>query len=603
MEWEEKIAAVKEQVSDLVDEEQRILESLSSHRRRPIRQYFGPRVSHNLPPVRHYSTKPSLATDENLPWNDSQPDNHTLPETDNEHLADPAAAVEEELIDDLNQENNSRTANNSAPDWAVNDVLRLQAIQKLAVRQLAIRLLLRPSVAHNYAGTQMNYGVDSSLPQLNIRELFQELNSVRRRMHHLKESKDAYIGDLVQDIPLSQVREAEKQVDQLDTELGRDIGLCFHQKMSVQELLLRISNNLIRSPEPDRPKAFRFMIMGLTKMRQNDVVNLMLKSILPNYFSLKFSLIIAILTHFRKSKDLKNFDLFLQMLRGEGYPANLGKSDFFRTKEVNGVEVTVPPIDNYNLVIYSTLIVSALRFDQPERADAWYQVARNTGFVDSFATLYAYLKFYIIRNDWEKGVNVLRRALAFIVSSENHRPRRVERLVVLMVQLCDANGQGHVSEALISAFVHSGFDRKAPEAQLDCAFPSDPDYNRWKSVPESAGVDRLELPVSAKCFTFASTIGPQADELFGITGPSFSQRKQLLNREFSEGVLSVALNTHLHPKPDPHIGPGAAPKFYYIRRSALAKYGQHNEVKALRSEVEELKEAVAQLKGSISQSV
>lgn len=596
-EWEEKIAAVKAQVSELEDEEHRILESLSSHKRRPIGQYFGRRVSHKLPPVRHYSTAPNLAREKDQPRSDASPDGRILLEVYNEFLANSSTAVENELMDDVQEQNDSLTAADSMPRWATRDVLRLQAIQKLAVRQLSIRLLLRPSVAHNYAGTNMNYAADFELPRINIHGLFKELNSIRRRIRHLKESKDAYIGDLVEDLPVSRLRAAQEERDKLDAELKQDIWLCYHHQMSLEELLVRLSRNLLRSPLPDRPAAFKQMVTVFSDMHQNDVVHLVLKSILPNYFTINFSLIIAILTCFRKSKDLKNFDLFLQMLRGEGYPVNIGKN-YFKTKEVNGIEVTVPPLENYNLVIYSALITAALRFDQPERADAWHHVARNTGFMDNFATMYAYLKFYTIRNDWEKGVNVLRRALAFMVSSANHRQGRVERMIMWMIELCDACGQSRVSDALISAFVHSGFDRKAPERQLDCVTSVDP--RRWNSIPESVGVDRLELPVSAKCSIFTSIIGSQADELLGTTEPSVSKQQQRMMSQFSQGVLSSALPTapvQTQPPNHDHGELGSVSKYYYVKKPAPDE-GRQDEVKALNAEVARLKEVVAQLKES-----
>ncbi|RMJ28502.1 hypothetical protein PHISP_00629 [Aspergillus sp. HF37] len=595
-EWEEKIAAVKTQVSELKDEEHRILESLSSHKRRPIGQYFGRRVSHNLPPVRHYSTAPSLARENDQPRRDTLPDGRISLEVYNEFLANSSAAIENELMDDVKEQNDSLTAADYIPGWASSDVLRVQAIHKLAVKQLAIRLLLRPSVAHNYAGTNMNYEADFELPRLNIHGLFRELNTIRRRIRHLKESKYARISDLVEDLPLSRLRTAQKKRDELDAELEQDVSLCYHHQMSLEELLVRLSGNLMRSPVPDRPKAFKTMVMGFSKMRQNDVVQLILKSILPNYFTINFSLIIAILTFFRKSKDLKNFDLFLQMLRGEGYPVNMGKS-YFKTKQVNGIDVTVPPIENYNTVIYSTLITAALRFDQPERADAWHHVARNTGFMDNFATVYAYLKFYTIRNDWEKGMNVLRRALAFMVSADHRNQTRVERLVLLMVELCDACGQSRVSDALISAFVQSGLDRKARERQLDCTTSVDP--GRWNSIPESEGVDRSELPVFAKCSIFTSIIGSQADELLETAGPSVSkQQQQLMKGQFSQGVLSSAFAAApVQTQPPNQAELGSASKYYYVKKPALDE-GRQDEIKSLTAEVARLKEVVSKLNAS-----
>ena len=112
----------------------------------------------------------------------------------------------------------------------------------------------------------------------------------------------------------------------------------------------------------------------------------LLRTLLPHRFHLSTSLIITVLNFYRRSKNLKDFDLFLQMLTGEGWSANLGALAPYVRRKVNGLEVVVPPMDSNNVLIYSELIICALRFNQPDRADAWLQAARRVGFFDNFNT-------------------------------------------------------------------------------------------------------------------------------------------------------------------------------------------------------------------------
>lgn len=593
-EWEEKIAAEKKEVSALVDEEKRILESLSRRRR-----YINPDFRHRLRPpqhsVRHYSTAAAQSSaQEEQSERDHKADSPILNEACDRFIEEPNVVEENELPDDTVVQDGHLTGDEDMPSWVTGDKRRLQAIQKLSLRQLAIRLLLRPSVAHSYAGLQKNHAADFNLPKLNAQGLLSELNYLRRRISGLKELEDAPIDDLAPDLRMTQFRKAQEVCEELDAKLRHDFGQCHRQQISIEELLVRVARNMIQSPNPDRPAAFMLMIMGFSKMRQNDVVQLILRSILPHYFTLNFSLIIAIIAFFRQSKDLKGFDLFLQMLRGKGYPVNLGHKRCFRSKVVNGIEITVPPQDNYNVVIYSSLITAALRFDQPERADAWHKYGRNIGFMDNFATMYSYLKFYSIRKNWEVGTSVLRRALAFLGSTDKLDYQRVVRLIMLMVKLCDSCKKDHVSEALISAFISSGFDRDAPSKQLDCEFPSDPTYQRWMNAPES-GIEAWKLSITEKCSIFTGIIGPQADLLFGHTVDGTTKQHQdhmlaqysrniLLSTLGESGMETQSLN---EDKTDP------VPKSLYTKP---VHTGESEDIKTLKSEIQQLKEMVFQLK-------
>ena len=237
------------------------------------------------------------------------------------------------------------------------------------------------------------------------------------------------------------------------------------------------------------------MIIAFTKTRQNDLAQLVIKTILPYKFEMSASLILAILNFFRKTKDLKGFDLFLKMLEGKGYPINMGTLGLYKKRVVNGLEISVPPVHSANIVVYAALIKACLRFDQPDRADAYLLVARSAGYMDDFAILMAYLEFCTVRKNWERGRQVLQRVLAFITSTTEHPPARVERLIVLMIQLCDTCQMLDLSEALIKAAVHSGFSSDLPSRQADIVSEADPDSHRWWVAAQDAPPSQLDAPL------------------------------------------------------------------------------------------------------------
>ncbi|RJE20679.1 hypothetical protein PHISCL_06978 [Aspergillus sclerotialis] len=596
-EWEEKIAAVNKQVSDLEDEEKRLLEALL-RRRRPVIDYARRRMSPGLFPVRHYSTAPNLAYKKGYSLQSERPsDCNVFKEEDNKYLMNFSRTFE-----DAQDENGDVSDAYSFPPWVTGDELRVQAIQKLAVKQLAIRFLLRPSVSHTYEGNRMTYQGDNSLPRLNLNDLFLELNSVRHRIGRLKGSDDTPFDDLVEDLPLSRRQAAERRCEELDAEVAEDIGLCARHEMSLEELLLRLSNNLIQSPIPDRPKAFRLMITAFTEMRQNDLVYLILKTLLYHRFLIDTPLIIAIISFYSRVKDLSQFDFFLDTLRGEGCAVNLGRSAYYILRNVNGVQVTTPPIDNY-LAVYERLITAALRFDQPHRADAWLQIVRRTGFMDNFNLLFAYMNFYAMRKDWQKGSETMRRALAFMASPDNHIGPKVERLIILMVHLCDSCRRFSVSHELIRAFVLSGFDVNAAIKQNGALFKRDSFRRRWK-IADYQDHASQKRSLSEKCHTFLDIIYKRLGEpaMVGNNGyepanDGFAparkgplrqrQAAAQLFQHSQNALTSTILGTFQHVNPN---------KFYagHVEREGDLK-NHSKQIKAMQNEIAELKSIVSQI--------
>ncbi|KAJ5423971.1 hypothetical protein N7491_009187 [Penicillium cf. griseofulvum] len=421
-------------------------------------------------------------------------------------------AEEDEHTIDEQDESEIFLPQETLPSWVLEDDLRLKAIQKLALRQFAIRILLRPAIAHRYSGISMNYAADFETP-----------------------------SDITQDYAASQLGEMQRERETLDAELTNDIQVYTSQQMSLQELLMRISNNILSSRDPDRPTAFRLMIMAFGQTRQNDLVELLLRTLLPNRFFLNPSLVITIITFFRKSKNLKDFDLFLKMLGGEGYSVNLGSRGVYKHRTVNGMDLIVPSLNSSNPVIYAALIGAALRFDQPDRADAWLQAARGGGFFDSWETLFTYLRFYSIRRDWDKGVNVLKRAVTYLLSSTDHRVDSVERLLGRMVGLCDSCDRLDASDALVRAAVHSGFDPRLLSRQSDSGPFVHADPKRWSKAAKQTPRENIDRPLWQKCYDFGNTFGEYLSKIEVPAENTFARRNAKLADQHADNALFTAL--------------------------------------------------------------
>lgn len=575
--WDEKIAAVKAEVSELVDEEQRILASLQSRREH--------RGLDRLIQSRGFSSVPRFPLGIHSPpgFNRSIRAFHT---DRGRHSAVGARLNESQTADnehEIDEEDESEIflLQETLPSWVLEDDLRLKAIQKLALRQFAIRLLLRPAIAHRYSGISMNYAADFETPQVNVSQLLEELNHIRNRMNALKTQKDAVFSDVTKDYAASTLGEMQREREALDAELTNDIRTYTSQQMSLQELLLRISNNILSSRDPDRPTAFRHMIMAFGQTRQNDLVEMLLRTLLPNRFYLNPSLVTTIVTFFRKSKNLKDFDLFLKMLGGEGYSVNLGSRGVYKHRTVNGLDIIVPPLNSSNPVIYAALIGAALRFDQPERADAWLQAARGRGFFDSWETLFTYLRFYSLRRDWEKGANVLKRAVTYLVSSTDHRIESVERLLTRMVGLCDSCDRLDASDALVKAAVHSGFDPKLLSRQSDSAPFVNPDANRWFKASKKTPKENIDRPLWQKCYDFGNTFSEYLSQIEVPAENTFTRHNAKLADQHADNAMSAALGHGRKP-----AGSGQKP----------SGNASNDDISNLKDEVAHLRELVYELR-------
>ncbi|PYH44522.1 uncharacterized protein BP01DRAFT_67781 [Aspergillus saccharolyticus JOP 1030-1] len=543
-EWEEKIAAAKGEVNALLDEEERLVEAIFARR-----SQGGDAASPTL--RAGTQTRP---TSHRYQWPTTNLSSRSYHTSRKAALSKSSQYIDENSIEQLDkisedpllevteEDNLWHLEDFDTPQWLKESLVRQKAIRKLALKQLAIRLLVRRGVAHSYQGLQMKYAVDYSMPVANVPELLSHLDKLRNRMKDVKASKRANIDDLEAEMNALSAQEQVTERHKLDGEIFRDTNLYLSNRMSLQELLLRLANNLTKCTNPDRSLALKHMLLAFTKTRENDICELILHAIIPHKFPLTSSLIISILNFFRKSKNLKGFDLFLRQLSGEGYPLDMGNLGLYKSVVVNGIEIQVPPVDSANAVIYGTLIRSCLRFNQPDRADAYLQVSRASGYMDDYATLSSYLGFYAIRFDWPRGIQALQRTVAFIGSTTEHRPTRVERLIVKMVYLCDECGQPELSNKIIEAFVKSGFHWKCAEKQLDLSFKRDVKYDRWKAALAAAGPEAAQASrrtMWEKCYSFVQAVSEHLENL--TTERASTAQWQDMMKKYAQDVLSAVL--------------------------------------------------------------
>lgn len=435
---EKEIEAVKAEVKQLEEEEARIVDSLSRRRWRPV-----PRMARVT--TRQYTTIANPAADyeryretaarsaEERPMQDTGFEAQWTP---NEDIED----AKEEISDYYYDE-------------GINPH-RKRAVKLLAMRMLGVRLLLRPSIAHTYGAISGRRAYCDPLPGLTVDDLLEELGNIQRRIFKIKNSADAYYGDIASELTLDQHALLLKEGEAAAYSIQKLVLQFEDRQLAVDMLMARIAQILLSCREPLGPKAVSILINAFCKARLNDIVKMIMDSLFINSFPLTTGVIISALNWFNQSKNLSGFDRFLQLLQTPDPFVSITIN--WRYSNIGGVEVPVPPHLSPNPFIYNSLISCALNFDQPQRADAWLDALRSIGYSDTVPVLASYLRYYSFRADWRKGRHVLMRAVVYLLSSTNSTVHEVERLILFMITFCQCCNKHGYADSIIDAAVESG---------------------------------------------------------------------------------------------------------------------------------------------------
>ncbi|KAI5303933.1 hypothetical protein KEM56_007041, partial [Ascosphaera pollenicola] len=253
-------------------------------------------------------------------------------------------------------------------DFSSGDALREGAIQRLAMRQLAIKLLLRPRIAHTYGSTPRQDQVELQLPRNSTSDLLEELASIKKRILSLKYNRHASFDDIIADTTdLSRKESLRQEREELSRELPVLFAEYFDHRLSLTDLTLLVSKNLLSSEEPIPSSDIGLLVTQFTRARQNDIVRMILETLLPNKFYITVQIMVSTINYFNKTKDLFGFDGFMRFLQGLSSPINMPM--LWRAVNVGGVEVAIPSNSRYPYVM-NALVAAALSFEQPQKADA-----------------------------------------------------------------------------------------------------------------------------------------------------------------------------------------------------------------------------------------
>ncbi|KAF3483170.1 uncharacterized protein GIQ15_02494 [Arthroderma uncinatum] len=417
-------------------------------------------------------------------------------------------------------------------DLSLNDILRQRAILRLAARQLAIKMILRPALAHLYGGVPFNSRTSCILPDIEIEKLLAELENIRIRIAKLRSSRDAWFGDLARNITIVEHEKLIAERTALNEELKRMYRMYQDDELTSRDMLIKVAENILSSEEPLSRFSVSLLIRMFGRSRQNDVVNMIIDSIFPNGLILGEGVIIATIDFFNKSKDLYRFDGFLNRLLGGKL---LRVPQYWKLTTIGGIEIPVPPRGSgSDRSILSVLVSSALGFNQPQRADAWLAVMRYRGYSDTPQILGSYLRFYSLRQDWVRGGHLLLRCVDYIASTVADDEGEFERLILYMAGFCISCGKERLGKTIVKKAAIHGIDWQDAYNSTDERIVILSTLERWRAAMEFPKVPESRLPISERHKAFAVRVKENIERAVSVTEWQKTSHQQRIDRVVDE---------------------------------------------------------------------
>jgi hypothetical protein len=390
----------------------------------------------------------------------------------------------------------------------------VRRIERLVALKFAIRMLLHVKVGTSPRFKDVNpgYAHDSSNNAEDLNGIMYQLKIIRRSLHKLNSAEERPDVSTFQKLP----RIEQAVVDQEIRHHAHDFQLG---NLSVSRLVKRIGNSIMRSPEPPSVKAYVPLMTAFSRARLDELAYLVMAAMDEGRLTLSNHSLFNIIWQYGKNRDANRFDLFLNSVTKADTASKYTESWKWRT--INEIQLPCPMSNNSRLL--QILVYTALKCNQPHRAEAWASQlrysdgpARHTSHV-----LRNFMKFYATHRDWQRGQAWLSAALDWSVSLGPNVIRDLQRVVFAMLELCVACGKQDAYTCILQAAVHARVGVFAAEADLKFTERSKSIIAEWdklqNSVPMCAEND--ESTAQNKARDFCDEVTPKLESL-GLTGIS-----------------------------------------------------------------------------------
>ena len=246
--------------------------------------------------------------------------------------------------------------------------------------------------------------------------------------------------------------------------------------ITMPEFVTSYTLAVLRSPFPPTSKAYLALFRGFARGSSghgtsHDLAMQTLFAWEQSKLPIDDHDLFVILTELARCKHVQKFDALMRDLTMSPSPLNVTSK--WTWEQANEIQVPVPK--SHHPALLTTLVHCALRFDQPQRAEAWSEILRKS-WVDvndptqktplqQFFT--NWMRYYEVQGNWRRGVAWLDAAQKWAITVASFDMYSLQKLAVGMLSLCFACGKSREYEEILNAVIDSGIPSMEPRHFLE----------------------------------------------------------------------------------------------------------------------------------------
>lgn len=280
-----------------------------------------------------------------------------------------------------------------------------QITVELSMAKLATRFLL---------WTKSNWLYKPELECINhtsVTKLKRSLREISLKLEDIK-TKDAHdLGD-IQRLEYPQYAEDRRAFAGQTADLNRALlvllGKHALNRLTLQDMMAKITHNLLISPAPPDVQTLSILISRFSRLRYFDLADMVCNAMEETYMRVNELVLSDALAHFVRKRDANGFQRMVRLMHGQQGGLNLARSDIKigvgASRLVRKSPDKIIQLVELDQNLYNVLISGSLTFDNISQATVMYKLMRKSGYRADLQLLTSFLQYFRDRADWQRGL-------------------------------------------------------------------------------------------------------------------------------------------------------------------------------------------------------
>jgi hypothetical protein len=321
---------------------------------------------------------------------------------------------------------------------------KCKRLQRLVAIKLAIRMILHIHIGKSprYINTSSDYVYhQGSLPQ-DANELIRQLKRVSNSLKEMNTSDLRSSWRAYQTLLRGQTCSLDKDICHL-------VRLFRRGEMNVAQLVEQFAEKLLSSSESPTAHGYIPFLRALSRARFDELGFMVDGTMTEARLPFDRHAVFTLLWQYGKNKEAPYFDKLVKKLTTDSARAQYGEQWVWRS--VGGTLIPIPP--SRDPQIMQILIYTALKCNQPHRAEAWSTLMSYSRTAHRWMShvIRNFLKYYSAHRNWYKGYLWLQTALDRAEMLATQDIRHLQRVAFAMLEFCLAHEQRTLYREILDA--------------------------------------------------------------------------------------------------------------------------------------------------------